>query len=55
MHCAVTDVDSIWIYLKHINIDYEPPQPALSKNSQQLFDYSQDNSNEYEDPVIYLS
>ena len=53
--CAVTDVDSIRRYLKHINIDYDPPARSPPQNSQQQFDYGQDNSNEYEDPVIYLS
>jgi hypothetical protein len=52
--CSVTDPESVRRYLKHINVDYEPPARAPPRTVQESFDFDQTLVVEYDLPTISI-
>ena len=53
--CSIMERESIIRYLKHINIDYDPPERSPPRLSQVEFDFDQTLKQQpAEDNVIYL-
>lgn len=54
--CSIMERKSIIRYLKHININYDPPERAPPRSSQGEFDFDRtlEQQQPEEDNVIYL-